>query len=302
MLDLNDFYYFVHIVDRGGFTAAGHELKMPKSTLSYRMRQLEMTLGLRLLNRTSRQFAVTEAGRDFYRYAVQMLRQAEEAEAALRRRLDEPTGTVRVTAAKAIMQFAMSGPMTQFLLRYPKVNIVAHATDHIVDIVGDNFDVAIRAHSSPLPDSTLVQRTLATVNWELFASAPYTDRKGLPSTPQDLQQHDALFMMREKVVPAWYLEKPAGRHRKTVALTPRLLGDDMINLKDAALAGLGIVALPAYVCRHEVSIGSLVRVLPGWIAEKSSVTALVPNRQGLLPSVRTFLDHLAAALPLALQG
>src|SRR5947208_15863628 len=107
MLDFNDFFYFVQVVDRGGLTAAGRTLRVPKSTLSHRIQQLETNLGVRLLNRTSRRFAMTDAGTEFYRHAVAMLREAEAAETAIRHRLHEPTGTVRFTAAVATMQFAM---------------------------------------------------------------------------------------------------------------------------------------------------------------------------------------------------
>src|SRR5579863_10325497 len=99
MLDLNDFFYFVQVVDRGGFTAAGRTLHVPKSTLSHRIQQLEINLAVRLLNRTSRRFGVTDAGEEFYRHAAAMLREAEEAESAIRHRLREPKGTVRCTAA-----------------------------------------------------------------------------------------------------------------------------------------------------------------------------------------------------------
>jgi DNA-binding transcriptional LysR family regulator len=192
VLDLNDFFLLVQVVDRGGFTAAGRTPRMPKSTLSHRIQQLETNLGVRLLNRTSRRFGVTDAGQEFYRHAVAMLREAEQAETAIRHRLSEPTGIVRCTAGVATMQFAMRGIMADFLVRYPKVNIVAHATDQYVDIVGENYDVAVRAHSDPLPDSTLVQRTLAPAPWFLFAGSAYLDASEAPQTPQDLQKRPSL--------------------------------------------------------------------------------------------------------------
>ncbi|HEV2551904.1 MAG TPA: LysR family transcriptional regulator [Stellaceae bacterium] len=196
MLDLNDFFYFVQAVDRGGFTAAGRTLRLPKSTLSHRIQQLETELGARLLNRTSRHFAMTDAGAEFYRHAVMMLRDAESAETAIRPRLDDPSGTVRCTAAMATMQFAMRDIVTEFLGRYPKPDVVAHASDANVDIVGENYDVAVRAHSEPLPDSTLVQRRLAPAPWLLFAGAAYLDATGAPQTPADLRNHPSLFVMR----------------------------------------------------------------------------------------------------------
>ena len=302
MLDLNDFLYFVQVVDRGGFSAAGRTLRIPKSTLSHRIQQLEANLGVRLLNRTSRRFGVTDAGEEFYRHAVMMLREAELAETAIRHRLHEPTGTVRCTAAVATMQFAMRGLVADFLVRYPKVNVVAHATDQFVDIVGDNFDLAIRAHSDPLPDSTLVQRALTPAPWFLFAGAAYLDTNTSVNRPNDLAKHPSLFMMRTGVSPVWRLRRSAGRREEVVVpLTPRLLMDDMLSLKDAAIGGLGVVALPGYGCRDEVRSGALRLVLPGWIAGDSTLTALMPYRQGLLPSVRAFVEHLAAELPKAVR-
>jgi DNA-binding transcriptional LysR family regulator len=300
VLDLNDFFYFVQVVDRGGFTAAGRTLRLPKSTLSHRVQQLEANLGVRLINRTSRRFAMTDAGAEFYRHAVAMLGEAELAETAMRHRLNEPTGTVRCTAAVATIQFAMRHMVAEFLLRYPNVNVVAHATDQNIDIVGENYDVAIRAHSDPLPDSTLVQRTLTPAPWFLFAGSAYLDANKAPQTPEDLQSHPSLFMMRTGVAPVWRLRHSSRAKSEVVMrLTPRLLSDDMIALKQAAIAGLGVVALPGYVCREDVRSGALRQVLPSWLAGDSTITALIPYRQGLLPSVRAFIDHLAAEFPKA---
>jgi len=186
MLDFNDFFYFVQVVDRGGFTAAGRTLRIPKSTLSHRIQQLEANLGVRLLNRTSRRFGMTDAGEEFYRHAVLMLREAELAETAIRHRLNEPKGTVRCTAAVATMQFAMCDIVPDFLLRYPKVHVVAHATDQNVDIVGENYDVAIAAppenKSTMTACQTLAQSPSATPH---AASAPTTP----PSPPHQNLEH-----------------------------------------------------------------------------------------------------------------
>jgi len=298
VLDLNDFFLFVQVVDRGGFTAAGRMLRIPKSTLSHRIQRLETELGVRLLNRTSRRFAMTDAGEEFYRHAVVMLRDARLAESAIRRRLTEPTGTVRCTAGMATMQFAIRDILADFLVRYPKVNVIAHATDRNVDIIGENYDVAIRAHSEPLPNSTLVQRALTPAPWLLFAGSVYLDANEAPQTPADLRNRSSLFMMRTGVAPVWRLRHSSdAKDEVVIPLTPRLLCDDMIALKQAAIAGLGVVALPGYVCREDVRLGALRRVLPAWFAGDSTITALIPYRRGLLPSVRAFVDHLVRELP-----
>jgi DNA-binding transcriptional LysR family regulator len=300
VLDLNDFYYFVQVVGRGGFTSAGRMLRIPKSTLSHRIQRLETELGVRLLNRTSRRFAMTDAGAEFYRHAVVMLRDAELAESAIRHRLTEPTGTVRCTAAMATMQFAIRDIVADFLVRYPKVNVVAHATDRNVDIVGENYDVAIRAHSEPLADSTLVQRALTPAPWLLFAGSAYLDANEPPESPEDLRNSPSLFMMRTGVAPVWRLRCSSdAKEEVVIPLMPRLLCDDMIALKQAAIAGLGVVALPGYVCREDVRLGVLRRVLPTWFAGDSTISALIPYRRGLLPSVRAFVDHLVGELPKA---
>ena len=165
----------------------------------------------------------------------------------------------------------MRALVADFLVRYPKINVVAHATDQYVDIVGENFDVAIRAHSEPLPNSTLVQRTLTPAPWFLIAGAAYVDANGPLDRPRDLAKHPSLFMMRTGVSPIWRLRR-SGRRREEVIvpLTPRLLVDDMLSLKQAAIGGLGIIALPGYVCRDDVQSGALRQVLPGWIADDSA--------------------------------
>ena len=161
MLDLNDFFYFVQVVERRGFSAAGRALGMPKSTLSYRMKQLETELGVRLLNRTSRHFAPTQAGEEFYRHAASMVRAAHEAESLVRQRVKEPFGVVRFTAAIGTAQFALREILMNFIQEYPKIQLVEYVTSRQIDLLAENFDVAVRAHSGALPDSTLVSRTLA---------------------------------------------------------------------------------------------------------------------------------------------
>lgn len=298
MLDLNDFFFFVQVVDRGGFTAAGRILQMPKSTLSHRIQRLENNLGVRLLNRTSRKFGMTDAGADFYHHAVAMLREAELAESTIRHRLTEPSGTIRCTAGNAIMQYVMSEIIADFLTQYPNVNIVSLAANRTVDIVGENYDVAVRAHSAPLPDSDLVQHTLAPAPWFLFGGARYLDANGEPQTPQDLHKHPTLFMARPGAVPIWRLRHAHHANEEAVIpLEPRLQSDDITGLQQAAISGLGIVALPGYICQAAVRSGALRRVLPQWLAGDSTITALIPSRQGLLPSVRAFLDHLAREFP-----
>lgn len=302
MLDFNDFFFFVHVVDRGGFTAASGTLNVPKQTLSHRIQQLEGDLGVRLLNRTSRCFGVTDAGEEFYHHALSMVRQAELAEISIRNRLTEPSGTVRCTAGIATMQFALGRLISDFLALHPKVSVVADATDRQVDLVGENYDIAIRAHFDPLPDSNLVRKILAPAPWFLFAGSSYLDANDEVRTPQDLLKHPSLFMTRAGAPAIWRLRHLTDdRSPVVLPLSPRLLSADTVSLQQAAIRGLGVVALPGYICREALRAGSIRRVLPEWSAGDSTITALLPNRKGILPAVRVFLDHLKAELPKAVQ-
>lgn len=298
MVDLNDYLFFVKIVDCGGFTAASRALNVPKSTLSQRMMKLEAHLEVRLLTRSSRHVGMSDAGSDFYRHAIAVLREADMAQSAVRQRLLEPSGTVRCTAGVATMHFGLSDIIASFLAKHPKVNLVAHATDRFVDIIKENFDVALRGHSDPLPDSDLVQRTLATTHIKLFAGVNYLSEHGEPADPSDLSKHSAVSMMREASPGTWRLQHASQRYEDTVVtLSARLVSEDVWTLQKAAVAGIGIVALPPYVCREAVLAGSLQRVLPEWSLGPAMMTAVLPHRQGMLPSVRAFLDHLSEEIP-----
>ncbi|MCY0985726.1 LysR substrate-binding domain-containing protein [Nannocystis sp. ILAH1] len=299
MLDLNDVHFFVQVVDRGGFSAAARALLVPTSTLSHRIQQLEAALGVTLLARTSRKVTATDAGREFYRHAVQMLEKATEAEMAMKQRLTEPAGPVRYTAAQAIAQVALPGMVNAFLHKYPKVNLIQHVTDEQVDIIAEGFDLAIRGHSGPLPDSSLIQKPLARVPWYLYASPAFLAQHGTPASPGALAPYASLFMMRESVAPCWHLRHEFSEDEFVLPLTPRVHAGCMVSLKSNAKAGLGIVALPGYVCRDEVQRGELVRVLPDWHADESTISALMPGRHGMSAGLRAFIDHLADGFPAA---
>lgn len=295
MLDLNDMYYFVQVVDHKSITAAARALALPKSTISYRVNQLEAQLGVRLINRTSRQFAVTEIGAEFYARARSMLQEALAAESVVRQRILSPSGLVRISTAVATAQFALRNLLPRFCERFPKVRLMEHLSDAEVDIVAEGFDIAIRAHSQPLQDSTLIQRPLAPTPWMLFSSPDFFEGAKPPATPDDIAGRRSLFMVRGGVPHEWTLRRDDTV--STVRLSPVLMTSCMLTLKDAAVAGLGMVALPGYVCKEELADGRLMRVLPEWTCGDAQLTALVPYGQNQLPSVRALLDFLVAELP-----
>lgn len=302
VLDLNDFRYFVEIVNKGSFSAAGRALELPISTLSYRIKQLEKGIGLTLLLRSSRNIAPTDAGSEFYIHAVAMLEQANNAETAMRSRRAEPLGIVRLSASVATTQFTLPSIVDSFLHKHPLVTLFTYASDNFVDIVAERFDLAIRAHSATLPNSSLIQLPLADVPWALFASPDFLKKHGVPDRPEDLTGKPGLIMQRLSTNHVWRLMRNDERNVEVmVPVTPRMTSTCMSNLKSAAEAGLGIVALPACICKEAVKVGRLARVLPDWIAEDSKMTVLLPNRKGMPAAVRSFIDHLATEFPKVVQ-
>ena len=302
MLDLNDVYYYAQVVEHRGITAAARALDVPKSSISRRILALEASLGARLIQRTSRRFVVTEIGVEFHRHALAMLVEAEAAESIVRRRTAEPSGTIRFTCSVAFAQLALADLMPRFMAEYPRVRIVQHATNRHVDPVHEGFDLCLRAHTEPLPSSSLVHRALAQIPWHLFASPAYLSRKGTPVDPVELSAHDGIALAGSHESHAWRLrDTDRPDHAVSIPFVPSLESDDMATLKAAACADLGIVALPAYVGRREVERGQLVRVLPKWTAGVATMSLLMPSRRGLLPSVRAFADFLSENVPMAVR-
>ena len=293
MTNLNDFMFFVHVVDNRGFAPAARALNVPKSTLSKRVAELERSLGVRLINRTSRRFAVTETGEDFYRHAAAMLIEAEAAESVVKGRLAEPSGTVRITASVPTAQLSLSPLLPELALAYPKLRVMLHATDRFVDIVQEGFDLALRDHFGPLPDSDLVQRRIGSEAIWFVASPAYLAARGVPVHPEDLGSHDGLLTTLTSE--GWTAADTAGM-QALARPTPRFFADESHALRTAAVAGLGITALPRKLCEAEIARGALVRVLPEWTAGRVTTTILMPHRRGQLPSVRATVDFIAERL------
>jgi DNA-binding transcriptional LysR family regulator len=290
MIDLNDYYYFAHVVEKRGFSPAARALNMPKSRLSRHVAQLEQRLDTRLIQRTSRQFKVTETGRVFYQHARALVDEMEAAEAAIQSQRESLSGRATISCSVGVAQFALKD-LFEFLARHPKVNLVQQVSNQSVDLVSSGIDLAIRGHMEALPDSSIIQRHLATVSWHLFASPEYLARTGAPESPSDLLKRRSLKVGWQPASGHWNLENKDGL-QTTISFSPQLCSDDMSTLKQAAAKGLGIVSLPAYTCRDELTDGSLVRVLPEWVAGTAQLSLLMPSRRGQSPSVRVLADYL----------
>lgn len=289
-VNLNDLTFFAQAVDSGGFAPAARRFGVPKSTLSKRVAALEDALGVRLIERNSRNFRLTEMGQDFYQHARAALIEVESAQDVVRQRLAEPSGTVRLTAAVPVVQFQLAQHVPALALAYPKLQLQVHASDRFVDIVQEGYDIAVRSHFAPLPDSGLVQRLLAVERIILVASPGYLQAHGAPRAPAQLAGHAGLLTRPD--ASTWRLQKKSSQD-VLVAPRARLVADEGVLLLQAAAAGLGIAPLPEQSCRQHLASGALVQVLPRWSAGTVTTTALLPHRRSVLPSVRAVLDFLA---------
>lgn len=291
MQDLNDFAWFVKVVEHGGFAAAGRACHQPKSKLSRRIAQLEERLGVRLIQRTTRQFTVTEVGQTFYRHCKAMLVEAEAAQEAVAALQAEPRGTVRITCPVTLLHVHVGPMLARFMVRYPGITLQLEATNRRVDVVAEGVDVAIRVRPAPFDDSDLVLRVLADRGHCLVASPQLVQQMGEPRTPKDLSHWPGLSMGAGKQVHLWELGGPAGA-KVEIPFSPRFITSDMLSLREAAMAGLGVVQLPLLMVKDQFAAGKLVRVLPEWEPRREVIHAVYPSRRGLLPSVRALVDFL----------
>lgn len=300
MQDLNDFAWFVHVVDNGGFAAAGRALDIPKSKLSRRIAQLEEQLGVRLIHRTTRQFTVTEVGQTFYQHCKAMLIEAEAAQEAIAVLQAEPRGCVKLTCPVTLLHVHVGPMLARFMVRYPGVQIQLEATNRRVDLVAEGVDVAIRVRPRPFDDSDLVMRVLADRGHCLVASPRLVEAMGKPLSPDELSRWPGLSTSAGKHVHRWSLNGPNGA-KAEVHFTPRLITSDMLALREAAVAGVGVVQLPILMAKDQLADGSLVRVLDAWEPRREVIHAVFPSRRGLLPAVRALVDFLTDEYALMIE-
>ncbi len=292
MQDLNDLYYFVQVVDHGGFAAAERATGVQKSKLSRRIQQLEDRLGVRLINRSSRRFSVTEIGREYYDRCVAMLVEAEAADRVIAQVRAEPRGVIRVACPVALINFQFGALFARFLAEYPDVELHLESTNRRVDMIAEGIDVAIRVRVPPLEPTELVMRKLDTSTQCLVASPALVEGRTV-AFPADLGPLPSVAPGPVRADYQWHLEHADGR-TASVTHTPRMITDDLAALRDAALAGVGIVQLPTMMIWRQVEAGELVHVLPDWRPRAGIIHAVFPSRRGLLPSVRALLDFLAS--------
>ena len=296
MHDLNDMLYFAEVVERGGFAAAGRALDIPKSRLSRRVAALEAQLGVRLLQRTTRQLSLTEVGEAYLRHCQALRETAQAAADTVAQVQTEPRGTVRVTCPTTLAQTVLADLMPPFLARYPQVRVEMQVSNRVVNLVEEGIDVALRVRTTLDDSASMVVKRLDASAQILVASPALLARQGVPRTLEDLARLDSMAMSASDGRASLRLMDPEGREH-TLHHSPRYVVDDLLMLQSAALAGTGMCWLPDYLCHDAVSAGRLVHLLPGWAPQRGIVHAVFPSRRGLSPAVRQLLDYLGEAMP-----
>jgi DNA-binding transcriptional LysR family regulator len=291
-LDLNDLRAFVRVVDRGGFALAARELGVPTSTVSRAVSRLEAQTSTRLLHRTSRSVHLTTEGSAIYATVSEAVAALERATLALEPTDRRPSGVLRVTAPTDIGCTVLADIAVAFSERHPLVQLDLALTNREVSLVGERFDVAIRA-ATRLEDSSLVVKRLGSVEHAVYASPGYIERHGAPVTPADLGRHRCIVFRAKALAKTWKLRA----HEETieVPLRGQMAADDFGYVRASVLAGGGVALMPRIVCAKDEAAGRLVRVLPTFTAKGAELCILYPSAAHVPTRVAAFRDFVAAA-------
>ncbi|MBP6113867.1 MAG: LysR family transcriptional regulator [Acinetobacter sp.] len=293
--DLDDFYCYALVVEHGGFSAAERATDIPKSKLSRRVYNLEESLGVRLIQRSSRHFAVTDIGMNIYRHAKVMMNAAQSAHDLVDHLSEQPRGLIKVSLPVTIAQSEMAKVLPEFLKLYPEIKVQLIVSNRRVDIINEGIDVALRVRSSLDDDPSLIIRKFENIEQHLFASQAYLNEFGMLKKPEDLTQHRILSMVDELTDQQMVLNSDDKQTIK-VKINPVLMGSDLMMLADLAKQNCGITLLPDNIVEDYVASGKLVKVLPEWKAPHGIFHAVYPSRRGLLPAVRVFIEYLVEHL------
>lgn len=288
MLDLNLLATFARVVDAGSFAEAARRLSTSRSAVSKAVAKLEVALGARLLNRTTRHLSLTEIGAAVAEHGSRILAEAGAAESLVASLASEPRGVLRVSASVAFGTLHIAPALADFLPRHPQLQVDLTITDRWVELAEDGYDIAIRVTGTP--PQHWVARKLAPVRRILCATPEYFHRHGVPLTPTDLMQHNCLDYTRSGEPGRWRFTGPDGEI--TVPVTGSLHVDDDEALSQAVLGGLGVGLLPTFIVGKELQSGRLQSVLSGYIPVERHVYALYLPTRHLPNKVRVFIDFL----------
>jgi len=302
MEDLNDIYFFASVVQYGGFSAAARTIGVEKTRLSRRIAALEKRLGVRLLQRTTRAVALTEAGQRFFERCVATVEGAQAAYDSVAELRREPVGLVRLSSPVLLAQRCLAHALPANMKSNSKASVLDEPTERTVNVVEELFDIAIRAEPVIQDVAGLVAKTLGPSQRVLVVSPAFLDRYGRPEHPVDLPKFNTVASI-DDIFDGGARWKLGHRDNRTthVELKPRLVTRDLRVRLQAAIHGIGIALLPEQVVAEPLKAGLVERVLPEWSGAKNILHLVYPTPRGMLPSVRSLIDYLLIHVPAWLQ-
>nr|WP_243748679.1 LysR family transcriptional regulator [Pseudomaricurvus alcaniphilus] len=287
---MSDIVVFAKVVESGSFTAAAEHLSLSKSVVSKYVTRLEERLGARLLNRTTRRISLTEIGATFYRQSQQGLQVLEDAAAEVSRLQGEPRGTLRINAPMSFGVLHLAPAIPDFLSRYPELAVDVQFDDRKVDVIEGAFDVSIRI--ADIADSSLVARRIAPCRHVLVAAPDYLQRRGIPATPLDLQEHSIVSYQYQESARQWEFVDPRGKSIM-VPVQATVQMNNSLGMREAVLNGAGIMRTPTFVVGSDIRQGRLQPLLTSYKTLQRSIYIVFPQRRHLSPKIRAFIDFMA---------
>ncbi|HVH79590.1 MAG TPA: LysR family transcriptional regulator [Stellaceae bacterium] len=280
---------FVQVAESGGFTAAARRLHLSTTTISGQVQALEESLGVRLLNRTTRRVSLTEIGREYYERCNQILHELAEADQIAGALQLTPRGQLRVFGQAGIGRY-IAQVIADFLARYPDISVDLRTGDAMIDIVEEGFDLAIMPISPP--DTSLVRRRLAGWHYTLCCSPGYLQKYPVPRTPADLSHHNCLLYTYSVFGREWPFVDAAG-NRLSTPVSGNIVTNSLDTMRAVVLAGLGLWLVPPYIVADLLASGALVRLMLDYASPELEIVALYPHRRYMTAKLRIFLDILS---------
>ena len=288
---------FRRVVELGSFAAAARETDLSNAVVSKYVAQLEQQLGTRLIQRTTRQMSLTDAGQRYYQTCVHVLDELDAAELQIRDTSQRPKGRLRLNVPMSFGLLHVAPALPAFAAQYPEIEIELSLGDQLQDIVEAGFDMALRIRHQ-LSDSTLVAKPLATIERALCAAPGYLARAGTPQSPNDLAQHDCLRYSLATDSQRWQFDR--GDERMSVPVRGSLSADNSLALLPSLLAGRGIALMPLFLVGPALARGELQRLLPDYQIESRTLFAVYPSRRGQTQKVQLLTQFLAEQVSTAI--
>jgi DNA-binding transcriptional LysR family regulator len=279
---------FIQVVESNGFSAAAREMGRSKALVSKYVGELEDELGVRLLNRTTRQVSLTEVGGAYYKEAVEILQRIEDLQASVQSSHQEVRGRLRVSAPRSMGDDILNRAMMHFLVRYPDIVLDLRLEDRIVDLVEEGFDLAVRV--TDLEDSSLIARKIASFRTVLVASPETIEKHGEPKVPADLASRPCIIDTNYRFKQNWAFQNDG--EKLSVTVKGPLEVNSAAAAREAARCHLGFLRTPLFFVQDDVAAGNLVVLLEKFEDPIRGIHAVYPHRRHLSGKVRAFVDFL----------